>query len=215
MGLFSKPGPEKLSAISNQQIWPLGNLGLNRKFLWFPKTGYGLNQDHVLCREISVESEGTQELQTFFGDLFAALAKRPAAKMEEWPNEAHFNEAHEFLPQDATTELGRQGENQKLLKLFGFIDSDSEGQAIYFSKVSKAEDGPSVKSLVKVVELSILENENAWFIINQVMPKSSTYKLCLFMTLQFQDGATEPSHLYLHLPRNYQEIRSYLDKVGL
>lgn len=135
--------------------------------------------------------------------------------MDTWPNESHFNEEHYFLPQDATIELGRQGENQKLVKLFGFVDLSSGGQAIYFSKFQNFGDGSLKKSLVKVAELNIQKDENAWFIINQITPRSKVYGLCLFLTLQFQSGAVQPDHLFLHLPRNYQEMRRYLDKVGL
>ena len=140
MGLFGKPGPDKLPAISANQIWPLGLTGLNQKFLWFPKTGF-LNNENIVCREIDIESEGTPELQEFLRDFFEEMNDNFFAKMETWPNEALFNAEHYFLPQDAVMELGSRGQNQKLLKMFGFLDNKTESQAIYFSKVKKLQNG--------------------------------------------------------------------------
>lgn len=214
MGLFGKSGPDKLPTISGNQIWPLGLTGLNQKFLWFPKTGF-LNNEKIACREIDIESEGTPELQEFLRDFFEEINDNFFAKMETWPNEAHFNADHYFHPQDATMELGSQGQNQKLLKMFGFLENKTESQAIYFSKVKKLQNGSTEKSLVKVVNLSVLIDENAWFNIREITPKDNNFMLCLFLTLRFDIGAGYPSNLYLHLPRNYQQIRQYLNKVGL
>jgi hypothetical protein len=215
MGLFGKPGPDKLPNISNNQIWPLGLTGLNQRFLWLPMTGFGLNNESVICREIEIESEGTSELQQFFKDFFQEIHDNVVAKMEIWPNEAHFNKDHYFLPQDAITELGSQGENQKLVKLFGFLENQAETQAVYFSKVEKLENGTTKKSLVKVADLDVRNDENAWFVIRQIAPNNSNFTLCLFLTMRFEIGSSQPSNLYLHLPKNYQEIRHFLSKVGL
>jgi hypothetical protein len=214
MGLFGKPGPDKLPTISGGQIWPLGLTGLNQKFLWFPKTGF-LNNENIACREIDIESEGTPELQEFLKDFFEEIRDNFFVKMETWPNEAHFNAEHYFHPQDATMELGSRGQNQKLLKMFGFLDNKTDSQAIYFSKVKKLQNGSTEKSLVKVVNLSVLIDENAWFNIREISPNNSNFTLCLFLTLRFDIGASYPSNLYLHVPRNYQQIRRYLNKVGL
>jgi hypothetical protein len=214
MGLFGKPGPDKLPAISGNQIWPLGLTGLNQKFLWFPKTGF-LNNENIAFREINIESEGTPELQEFLRDFFEEINDNFFAKMETWPNEAHFNAEHYFHPQDATIELGSLGQDQKLLKMFGFLDKKTESQAIYFSKVKKQQNGSTEKSLVKVINLSMLSDENSWFNIYEITPNNSNFTVCLFLTLRFDIGASYPSNLYLHLPRNYQQIRHYLNKVGL
>jgi hypothetical protein len=214
MGLFSKPGPDKLATVSDNQIWPLEITGLSQKFLWFPKTGF-LNDENITCREIDIESEGTLELQEFLRDFFEEIRENVFAKMETWPNEANFNVDHYFLPQDANMELGTRGQNQKLVSIFGFLDKKTESQAIYFSKVSKLQNGSTKKSLVKVVNLSLLIDEKAWFNIREITPNNSDFTVCLFLTLRFDIGASYPSNLYLHLPRNYKQIRHYLNKVGL
>jgi hypothetical protein len=215
MGVFGKPGPDKLSSISNNQIWPLGLTGLNRKFLWFPKTGFVLNEESVICREIEIDSEGTPELHEFLKDFFDQIHDNVVAKMETWPNEAHFNAEHYFHPQDATIELGSRGQNQKLVKVFGFLERKDDSQAIYFSKVEKLENCDTKKTLVKVIELNAQNDKYSWFIINQITPKDRNFTLGLFLTMRFDLGASHLSHLYLHLPVNHEEMRRYLNKVGL
>jgi len=214
MGFFSKPTPDDLSSISNNQIWQLGVKGLDKKFLWFVKTGY-LNDSNVFSREIDINSEGTPELKEFFSDLFKEISEHGFAKMQKWPNECNFNEGNPFVPQDRTVEFGNQMQNQKTMTLFGFIDSTVEEQAIYFTKVTDDEKGNKVKSLVRVVNLNILNNENSWFILQQIKPKKTDFNLCLFMTISFDLGAKKPSNLYLHLPSNFNEMRKFLDKVSL
>jgi hypothetical protein len=215
MWFFKRTGLDKLAVISRNQIWINQFNGLTKKSIWFPKSGYGLSHETVYYREIDIESEGTNELKLFLADFFKEISKNVVAKMETWPNEAQFDNQQYFLPQDATIDLGSYGQNKKTLKLFGFLGNKSETQAIHFSKVEKQENGSLAKSLVSVVNLNLLLDENAWLIMNQISPKDDKFNVCLFLTMIFENGASYPSKLYLHLPRNYQEIRQYLDKVGL